>query len=190
MHRTEATTGENSLPKRSPTTGGTPPRGHHRGLHDALAAVEGKRPTRRLVAAIASNNGLSRTEPSEWFGVGRRPIDAWLERLPLRETVADDNRYGRKQKLSEKILIQFRETFHEPPIEAGYDRPAWTTELVRHHLEETHHVEYSTPSCRRLLEEAGMVCQRPRRANADGEPEYGGAVDQTRNYRPGNWVRR
>jgi hypothetical protein len=32
------------------------------GLHDALGRVEGKRPTERLIAAIASKNRITQTE--------------------------------------------------------------------------------------------------------------------------------
>ena len=42
---------------------------------------------------------------------------------------------------------KFEETVHEPPAEVGVDAPA----LVQQYLDETYDVEYSIPSCRRLL---------------------------------------
>jgi transposase len=161
-------------------------------LHEALDTVEKKKPTQRLLAAIASKNGISQTELAEWFGVGRRTIYSWLQRLdtdePLWEAVSDAQRSGRTRKLSETELEEFRETLHESPEEAGYDEPAWTTKLVRHHLEEAYDVEYSIPSCRRLLKEAGLRYQKPRPSNAKAEPEDREELDQTLKKSAGRWT--
>jgi transposase len=144
-------------------------------LHDVLNSVEEKKPTQRLLASIAYKNGVSQTELAKWFNTSRRTIYNWLMRFdtnePLSEVVSDAHRSGRNRKLSEDELKEFRETVHRSPRDAGYDEPAWTTTLVRHHLEETYHVEYSIPSCRRLLKEAGLSYQKSRPANAKDEPE-------------------
>ena len=66
----------------------------------------------------------------------------------------------------------------EPPQEAGYDERAWTTRLIRHHLNETYDIEYSIPSCRRWLKEAGRSYQKPRPENAKTDP---GNRESTRN---------
>jgi transposase len=161
-------------------------------LHEALNSVEGKNPTQRLLAAIAYKNGVTQTELAEWFGVGRRTIYSWLQRLdtaePLWEAVSDDHRSGRNRKLSETKLEEFQETLHEVPEEVGYDEPAWTTKLVRHHLKETYDVEYSIPSCRRLLKEAGLGYQKPRPANAKAEPEDREEFDKTLKKSAGRWT--
>lgn len=143
-------------------------------LQRALDEVDGKRETQRLTAAIAYKNGISQTELAEWFDVQRKTIYNWLTRLEeesLAEAASDDQRSGRNRKFSEGELESFEETVHEPPTEAGYDEPAWTTELVKHHLEETYDVTYSIPSCRRLLKEAGLSYQKPRRSAAEADPE-------------------
>jgi len=161
-------------------------------LHEALEEVEGKRPAQRLLAAIAYKNGISQTELAEWNDTGRRTIYSWLKRLdteePLSEAVTDDPRSGRNRKLSENHLTKFRETVREPPSEAGYDEPAWTTSLVRHHLKETYDVEYSIPSCRRLLKEAGLSYQKPRPKNAKAEPEDREEFDETLKKSAGSWT--
>jgi len=81
--------------------------------------------------------------------------DSWLKRLDtdesLEQAVSDDKRTGRKRKLSESQQEEFEQTVHESPEEVGIDAPA----LVQEYLEETYGVEYSSPSCRRLLKEAG-----------------------------------
>ncbi len=40
-------------------------------LHDALKNVEGRKPTQRLLAAIAYKNGVTQTELAEWHNTGR-----------------------------------------------------------------------------------------------------------------------
>jgi transposase len=142
-------------------------------LHDALDTVEGKKPTQRLLAAIAYKNGVTQTELAEWHDTGRRTIYSWLKRLDtdesLEQAVIDDKRTGRKRKLSDSELHEFEETVHEPPTEVGIDAPAWTPALVQDYLDETYGVDYSLPSCRRLLKEAGLTYQKPRRSAADAD---------------------
>ena len=163
-------------------------------LHDALESVEGKRPTQRLLAAIAYKNGVTQNELAEWNDTGRRTIYNWLMRLdtdePLAEAVTDAHRSGRNRKLSDEELEEFRQTVQESPHEAGYDEPAWTTKLVRHHLKETYDVEYSIPSCRRLLKEAGLSYQKPRPENAKADPEDREEFDETLKKTAGRWTQR
>ncbi|GCF15887.1 hypothetical protein Harman_38220 [Haloarcula mannanilytica] len=142
-------------------------------LQDALENVDGNKPTQRLLAAIAYKNGVTQTELAEWHDTGRRTIYSWLKRLdtdePLEQAVADDKRTGRKRKLSDLELKHFQETVHEPPEQAGIDTPAWTPALAQDYLEETYSVKYSIPSCRRLLKEAGLSYQKPRRSAAESD---------------------
>ena len=145
-------------------------------LQDALDNVEEKKPTQRLLAAIAYKNGVTQTELAEWYDVQRRTIYSWLKRLDtdesLERAVTDAHRSGRKRKLSGEEQQEFEETVHESPAKVGIDAPA----LAQEYLEETYGVEYSIPSCRRLLKEAGLSYQKPRRsaaeANADEQEEF------------------
>jgi len=163
-------------------------------LHESLDRVDGKRPTQRLLAAIACKNGIPQTELADWFNTGRRTIYSWLMRLdtnePMWEAVADDHRSGRNRKLSDNELENFQEDLQDSPQEIGYDEPAWTTKLVRHHLEEAYGVEYSIPSCRRLLKEAGLSYQKPRPANAKAEPEDRDRFDEDLKKSAGRWTPR
>jgi transposase len=143
-------------------------------LQHALNNVEGNKPTQRLTAAIAYKNGVTQTELAEWYGVGRRTIYSWLKRLetePLEQAVQDDHRSGRPRKLTEEQQKQLEQTLHQPPTEAGIDAPAWTPALLDEFLEETFDVDYSIPSCRRLMKEAGLSYQKPRRTAAEAEPD-------------------
>ncbi|QCC44579.1 IS630 family transposase [Halobacterium salinarum] len=144
-------------------------------LQDALDNVDGKKPTQRLLAVIAYKNGVTQTELAEWYDVQRRTIYSWLKRLDtdesLEQAVSDDKRTGRKRKLSESQQKEFEETVHDPPSEVGIDAPAWTPALAQEYLEETYGAEYSIPSCRRLLKEAGLSYQKPRCSAAEADED-------------------
>ncbi len=146
-------------------------------LQDALDSAEGKKPAERLVAAIAYKNGVTQTELAEWYGVQRRTIYSWLERLdtgePFEQAVSDDKRTGRKRKLSDSQQESFEAVVQNPPAEVGADAPAWTPALVQQYLEETYDVEYSVPSCRRLLREAGLRYRTPRRSATGADEDAG-----------------
>ena len=142
-------------------------------LQNALDNVEESKPTQRLLAAIAYKNGVTQTELAEWHDTGRRTIYSWLVRLdtdePLEHAVSDARRSGRKRKLSESQQEEFEQIVHEPPEEVGIDAPAWTPALVQKFLEDTYGVEYSSPSCRRLLREAGLRYQKLRHTAVESE---------------------
>jgi transposase len=87
----------------------------------------------------------------------------------LEQAVTDVHRSGRKRKLSESQQKEFEETVHEPPEEVGIDAPVWTPALVQQYLEDAYDAEYSIPSCRRLLKEAGLSYQKPRRRAAEAD---------------------
>lgn len=161
-------------------------------LHRALDAVEGKKATQRLTAAIAYKNGVSQTELAEWYDVRRRTIYSWLVRLedgPLEQAVSDARRGGRPRKLDAEQQTGLEETLQEPPTAAGYDASAWTPALVREYIDETFDVEYSLPSCRRLMKEAGLSYRNSRRSVArEGTEGRDGSDDREGNR--GRWTPR
>ncbi len=157
-------------------------------LQDALGNVEGKKPTKRLLATIAYKNGVAQTELAEWYDVQRRTIYSWLKRLDIDESleqaVTDDHRTGRKRKLEEKEQHEFEEAIHDSPEEVGVDAPA----LVQQYLDETYDVDYSIPSCRRLLKEAGLRYQKPRRTAAEAEADEQETFHEELKKSGGRWT--
>jgi len=132
-------------------------------LQQTLDDVEGKKATLRLTAAIAYKNGITQTELAEWYDVQRRTIYSWLTRLdsdPLADAAHDADRSGRPRKLDPGQHDQLIELLHESPETAGYDAAAWTPELLQQCLSDRFDVEYSRPSCRRLMKEAGLRYER------------------------------
>lgn len=139
-------------------------------LRRALDAVDEKKPAQRLIAAIAYKHGVAQTELAEWFGVERKTIYNWLtrlERADLDSAVHDDHRPGRPRKLTTAQRERLEEVLQEAPAAVGYGgAPAWTTPLVQQFLSERWDIEYSRPSCRRLMKEAGLR-YRPSGVDAD-----------------------
>lgn len=127
-------------------------------LKTALDAVEKKKPTQRLTAAIAYKRGITQTEIASWYGVQRKTIYNWLSRIenrsePLVEAVTDDEPPGRPRRLSDQQLDELYEILQNPPTDAGYDTSTWTATLVEDLIEDRWNVEYSRWSCLRLLKE-------------------------------------
>ena len=162
-------------------------------LRQALEEVEGKRETQRLLAAIAYKNGISQTELAAWYGVPRKTIYNWLVRLeerPLHTAVQDKPKPGRSRKLTPNEQNELEVTLQESPEAVGLDEPAWHPTLLQQYLQDVYDVEYSVPSCRRLMKEAGLNYQRGSR-----QPTGEGATDAERvaaagEERRGYWVPR
>lgn len=150
-------------------------------LQRALESLDGTKPAERLIAAIAYKHGVTQSDLADWFDVERKTIYNWLTRLEDRDfesAVRDRERPGRPRKLSTEKLSDLEEILHRPPTEAGYDRPAWTTELVQRFIQDRFGIDYSRPSCRRLMKEAGLRYLSPRNAIEAIDPEVRTAFEQ------------
>jgi transposase len=142
-------------------------------LRDALAEVEGKKPTQRLMAAInyLEEDDATMTEVAERYGYTAGWLSRWLDRLerladePFEEVVYDEPREGRPSELSDEEYEQFVKALHESPEKVGLDAPAWSVPLARHYLTEEFDVEYCERHVRRLMSEAGLSWKTAR-------PEY------------------
>jgi len=140
-----------------------------------LSTTWTEKPTQRLLAAIAYKNGVIQTELAEWYGVQRRTIYSWLKRLDteesLEQAVTNTHRSIKNWKLSGKEEEQSEATVHESPEEVGLDAPARTPVPVQQDLDETYDVEYSIPSCQRLLKEAGLSYRKQRLTAAESDAD-------------------
>jgi transposase len=155
-------------------------------LQAALDVVSDAKPAQRLLAAIAYKNGITQTELAEWYGVQRRTIYSWLKRLDdeaLDQAVVDAPRSGRPRKLTAEQREEFEAALHESPTEAGYDEAAWTPALVGRFVRDAFGVEYSEPSCRRLMKEAGLEYRKPPRPPAES-----GSAGKSDDRTSGQWT--
>lgn len=142
-------------------------------IRDALESVEDKTPAQRLFAAIAYKNGITQSELAEWFDVERKTIYNWLTRLEERDfesAVLDQKRPGRPRKLTDEQLDELETVLRNPPTGIGFEAPAWTTKLLQQFIRDKFYIDYSQPSCRRMMKEAGLSYQTPRKAAAEADP--------------------
>jgi transposase len=102
--------------------------------------------------------------------VDRFPVES-LESTTIARATTDEDRPGRPRRLSNEHQNEVKRQLYDPPIRAGINAPAGTPVLLQLHLRDTFDVEYSRPGCRRLLNEAGLTYQEPRRSAAEAEPE-------------------
>lgn len=132
-------------------------------LHEALAAVEGKKAALRVSVGIAYLNGVSPTELARWYGISRSTVYDWLDRVerlgeePPGEVLVDADRPGRPPKLPATEREALAATLRGPPDAAGYDADAWGPDLVRRHVQTAYGVEYSERHVRDLLHDLGFA---------------------------------
>jgi len=134
-------------------------------LEAALDDATERRETMRLLVAIIYKRGPSAPMIAEWLDTREQTIYRWFDRLkeePISQAVQDRQRSGRPPKLDEADRAAFQAAVHEPPTDAGYDQPAWTTALAQQFFEEEFGVEYSRRHVQRLLKDAGLTWQTPR----------------------------
>jgi len=111
-----------------------------------------------------------------------------LEQTTIARAATDEDRPGRPRRLTTAQQKYVEQQLHEPPTEAGTDAPAWTSALLQQHLRDTFDVEYSRPSCRRLLKEAGLTYQKPRCSATEAEPEEREEFVEELNKSGGRWM--
>ena len=142
-------------------------------LREVLAAVEGKKPTQRLMAAInyLEEDDASMAEVAGRYGYTGPWLSGWLDRLerladePFEQVVYEEQRSGRPSDLTEQEREKFEEAVTNPPEESGIDAPAWSVSLARYYLREEFDIEYCERHVRRLMSEAGLSWKTAR-------PEY------------------
>lgn len=134
-------------------------------LEAALDDAAGKKETQRLMAAIIYKRGPSAPMIAEWLNTREQTLYRWFDRLeaePIEQAIQDRQRSGRPPKLDDADREAFHDTVGDPPSEASYDQPAWTTALAQQFLEDEFDVEYSRRHVQRLLKDAGLTWQTPR----------------------------
>lgn len=155
-------------------------------LEEALDEAEGKKETKRLLAAIIYKRGPSGPMIAEWLDTREQTIYSWFDRIesePISEAVKDRPKPGRPSKLSDQQREEFQTAVNQPPSEAGYDEPAWSTKLAKKFLAEEFGLDYSMRHVQRLLKDAGLTHQTPRpqppTADEDERVQYWERVKKT-----------
>jgi transposase len=128
-------------------------------LRTELDRVESKTPALRLVVGLNYKHGATQTEIAEQYGLARKTVYNWLERLetqPLERAIVDADRPGRPPKLSSSERDELTQALRQPPSAVDYAAEGWTTQSVQEYIAERFEVDYSLPHVRRLMREAGL----------------------------------
>ena len=114
---------------------------------------------KRLVAAREYLDGNSPAEISAKFGWPEQTIYSWFDRFESREideALYDESPPGRPGSLTEEEFEAFKQAVSNPPNEAGYDAPAWSSALAQQFLRDEFENDFSRRHVRRLLKLAGL----------------------------------
>jgi len=134
-------------------------------VREQLADESDPKAIKRLTAVREYLDGLSPEDIEDKYGWHHQTIYNWLNRFEERGFEAalyDDSRPGRPPELTDDQFEQFSAVLHDPPEEAGYDAPAWSSALAQHYLVEAFDVAFSRRHVRRLMHKAGVSPKRPR----------------------------
>ena len=145
-----------------------------RRVREQLADETDPKAIKRLTAAREYLEGLSPFDIEDKYGWHHQTVYNWLDRFEERGFEAalyDDSRPGSSPELTDDQVDQFAAVLHDPPEEAGYDAPAWSSALTQQYLIEAFDVSYSRRHVRRLMHEAGVSPKRPRPRPASADEE-------------------
>jgi len=115
-------------------------------VREQLADETDPKAIKRLTVAREYLEGLSPKGIEAKFGWTEQTIYGWLNRFEERgfdAALYDNSRPGRPPELSDEQFEQFTAVLHEPPEEAGYDDPAWSTAPSQYYLIEAFDIAFS-----------------------------------------------
>jgi transposase len=165
-------------------------------LHEALDEVDDKRAIQRILAAISHKDGVTQRTLADRHDVSQKTIYSWMQRFSpeslegttIARAATDADRPGRPRRLREDQQNELEQQLRQPPTEAGLDAPAWTPALLQQHLRDTFDVEYSRPSCRRLMKEAGLTYRKSRRTATEADSDNPEEFIEELEERGGRWT--
>lgn len=143
-------------------------------VRDQLAEETDPKAIKRLTAAREYLDGLSPAKIEGKYGWHEQTIYGWLTRFEERgfqDALYDDKPPGQDPELTDEQFQQFAETLHDPPEEAGYDAPAWTSALAQQYLLEEFDVGYSRRHVQRLMKRAEVSWKKPRPEPSSADEE-------------------
>jgi transposase len=134
-------------------------------VREQLAEETDPKAIKRLTAAREYLDGLSPADIETKYGWHEQTVYGWLNRFEERGFEAalyDDKSPGREPELTDEQFQQFAEALNQPPEQAGYDEPAWTSALAQQHLIAEFDVTYSRRHVQRLMKMAEVSWKKPR----------------------------
>jgi transposase len=123
-------------------------------LRETLAETTDPKAVKRLMVALAYDDGVPVDTLSERYGIARSTVYSWLDRFEessVPDAVRDEPRPGRPARLDEAERERLAAALRRRPTEFGFENASWTPELLREHVRREFGVVYSLGHVRRLL---------------------------------------
>jgi len=123
-------------------------------LREALAGATDPKAVKRLMIALAYNDGVPVETLSERYGIARSTVYFWLDRFEggsIAGAIYDDHRSGRPPSLDEREREHLNRVLQRRPEDVGFEQTFWTPELVQEYVQREYDVSYSLGHIRRFL---------------------------------------
>lgn len=123
-------------------------------LREALAGPTDPKAVKRLMIALAYNDGVPVETLSERYGIARSTVYFWLNRFEggsIAGAIYDDHRSGRPPSLDEREREHLNRVLQRRPEDVGFEQTFWTPELVQQYVQREYNVSYSLGHIRRFL---------------------------------------
>jgi transposase len=123
-------------------------------LRETLADTTDSKAVKRLMIALAYDDGVPVDTLSERYGIARSTVYSWLDRFEehsIGEAICDDSRPGRPALLDEYEREHFAKVVQRRPRDVGFEQTSWTPELAQEYIQREYGVSYSLGHIRRLL---------------------------------------
>lgn len=143
-------------------------------VRDQLADETDPKAIKRLTAAREYLDGLSPADIETKYGWHEQTVYGWLDRFEERgfeDALYDDKPPGPDPELTEQEFEQFAEALNQPPEDAGFDEPAWTSALAQQYLIAEFDVAYCRRHVQRLMRQAEVSWKKPRPEPSSADEE-------------------
>lgn len=139
------------------------------GIQDELRRSHESRYDHRLHALLLIARGMSCPNVAHHFGESRTSIWSWVHRFEQKgfAGLADGERTGRRQRLTEKYLRDINRALRKDPPEGGL----WDGKTLSTHIRQKHGVVLGVRQCQRLFRKLGFRLRKPRPVLAHSNPE-------------------
>jgi transposase len=124
-------------------------------LREALAGETDPKAVKRLMTALAYDDGVPVATLSERYGIARLTVYSWLDRFEessVTDAIYDGHRSGRPPLLDEREREHLSKVLQHRSRDVGFEQASWTPELVQEYVQREYEVSYSLGHVRRLLQ--------------------------------------
>lgn len=118
----------------------------------------------RILGIIMIEKGMKKQEIADLLSITDVTLWRWTKSYNEKgiDGLIDEDRSGRNSKLSTEEKEDLKQTLKKKPKEVGYEKEAWSTKLVLHHIKKEYSVEYHPRYIQDFLRDLGFELKKPR----------------------------